>query len=96
MRNVGSFGRSDDAVWIMTNSSSQEAKSARLALADSSMIEWRQVYRNPYRVSAPINPTSFRLCRDETGSRIKLQATSRRRITVLPMVHFRPREPQQQ
>jgi hypothetical protein len=37
MRNIGSFGRSRDAVWIMTDSSAQEAKLAHLALADSSM-----------------------------------------------------------
>jgi hypothetical protein len=47
MRNVGSFGRSHDAVWIMTNSSSQEAKLAHLALADSSMIEWRRYIEIP-------------------------------------------------
>jgi hypothetical protein len=42
MRNIGSFGRSCDAVWIMTDSSAQEAKVAHLVRADSSMIEWRQ------------------------------------------------------
>src|ERR1700730_11440671 len=51
MRNIGSFARSCDAVWIMTDSSAQEAKVAHLVRADSSMIEWRQVYRNPCRLN---------------------------------------------